>query len=108
MISTARLTQLCGLRETRFRELAAEGWIPKPSRRQHPLVATVHGLLRYYRERKEHRAIKDVYETFGGFAVVSGISVADLKRAKRKGCPAVRHNRVQLKPFLEWWFATEN
>jgi hypothetical protein len=62
VISTARLTQLCGLRETRFRELAAEGWTPKPSRRQHPLAATVHGLLRYYRERNEHRAIKDTIQ----------------------------------------------
>jgi hypothetical protein len=107
VISTARLTELCGLHETRLRQLAQEGWIPKPSRREHPLVATVGGLLRYYREWEQNRAVREVYESFGECSAAVGIPVKTLNRAKRKGCPALRHNRVRLKPFLEWWFATE-
>ena len=72
------------------------------------MAATIHGLLRYYRERHEGGAVKPVYESFEQCSAALEISVEQLKRAKRKGCPALRYNRVQLKAYLRWRFAAEN
>jgi len=72
MITTARLTKLSGLRETRLRELAYDGWIPKPTRRQHPLAPTIAGLLRYYLHREQNQPIQDVYESLEECSAVSG------------------------------------
>ena len=107
VISTARLTRLCGLRETRLRELAEEGWIPKAHRREHLLAPTIAGLLRYYREREQSQDVQDVYESFEECSAAVGIPLKVLKRAKRKGCPALRHNRVRLPALIRWYYESQ-
>ncbi|MCL4181415.1 MAG: hypothetical protein KJ072_27210 [Verrucomicrobia bacterium] len=108
VISTSRLTRLCGLRETRLRELAEEGWIPKPSRREHALAPTIAGLFRYYRDHEEKQNVQDVYESFEECSAAVGIPVKVLKRAKRKGCPALRYNRVHLPAFIRWHYQSQD
>jgi hypothetical protein len=101
VISTARLTRLCGLRETRLRELAEEGWIPKPSRREHALAATIAGLFRYYRDHEEKQNVQDVYESFEECSAAVGIPVKVLKRAKRLRRSA-KLSRVGLDKLSQW------
>jgi hypothetical protein len=67
-------------------------------------VPTIHGLLRYYRERDESRVVQDTYPSFEACSRAVGFPVAALKAAKRKGCPALRGNQVELGPLLAWWF----
>lgn len=52
-ISADKLTELTGLTDRRHRQLADEGWIPRPDRGEYPLTATIRGLLRYYREAQD-------------------------------------------------------
>lgn len=40
-------------------------------------------------------------------AEATGIPLAVLKSAKREGCPAFRYSRINLKEFLQWWFARD-
>ena len=37
-------------------------------------------------------------------SAATGIPLLVLKRAKRNGCPAFRSSRVELYPFLKWYF----
>ena len=58
-VSAAQLARLSGLTERRQCELAAEGWFPRAAKCQYQLVPTIQGLLRYYREREQKRAVQD-------------------------------------------------
>ncbi len=59
----------------------------------------------YYREQVENPTVRDVYPSFEACAEATGIPVALLKQAKRQGCPALSGNRVEMGPFLRWWYA---
>lgn len=59
-ISNAELCQLTGLTDRRHRQLADQGWFPLPSKGEYPLVATLQGLFKYYREQQHvGRNLKD-------------------------------------------------
>jgi hypothetical protein len=103
-ITTAQLARLTGLTERHLRELATEGWIPKPADGRYQLVPVIQGLLRYYREREQQRTLQDAYDSLGSCASATGIPVTTLKHAKRQGCAAFRGSRVYLAPFLRWFF----
>ena len=100
------MARLAGLSERHLRRHADEGWLPRPVKNQYPLVEAIQGLLRYYRERHENPTVRDVYPSFEACASDTGIPVTLLKRAKRQGCPALSGNRVEMEPFLRWWYAT--
>ena len=104
-ITDTQLARLTGLTERRLRQLANEGWLPKPTERRYPLVEAISGLLRYYREQVENPTVRDVYPSFEACAAGTGIPVALLKRAKRQGCPALSGNQVEMEPVLRWWYA---
>jgi len=89
-IPIAQLARLSGLCDRRLRELASEGWIPKVEGGNYPLVPTIQGLLRYYREREQFRVVQDAYDSIGGCASAIGIPVSTIKHAKRQGCSAFR------------------
>ena len=103
-IAVAQLARLSGLTERRLRELAGEGWLPKAANGQYPLVPTIQGLLRYYREREQQRTIQDSYDSLGACAAATHIPVTTLKHAKRQGCAAFRGSRVYLAAFIQWFF----
>jgi hypothetical protein len=103
-IAAAQMAQLSGLTERRLRELASEGWFPKAVDGQFQLVPTIQGLLRYYRQGDENRALHDTYDSIASCAAATGIPVAAIKHAKRSGCTAFRGSRVQLAPLLRWLF----
>ncbi|CAG0995231.1 hypothetical protein ARNL5_03564 [Anaerolineae bacterium] len=105
-ILVAQLTRLSGLSDRRLRELAAEGWFPRPVGGAYQLVPTIQGLLRYYREREGSRIMQDAYDSLGACAAATGIPLGTLKYAKRQGCSAFRGSRVYLAPFLRWLFAS--
>ena len=52
-ISGDKLTELTGLTDRRHRQLADEGWIPKPDRGEYRFAATIRGILKFYRESNE-------------------------------------------------------
>ena len=105
-IADTQLARLTELTERRLRQLADEGWLPKPVERRYLLVPAIQGLLRYYREQEENPTVRDIYPSFEACAADTGIPVALLKRAKRQGCPALRGNQVQMGPFLRWWYVS--
>lgn len=45
------------------------------------------------------------FPTIAATAGATGIPVAVLRLAKKRGCPAFRFSRVHLGEFLQWWFA---
>lgn len=49
-ISAEKLSLLTGLTDRRHRQLAADGWFPRPERGQYELVKTLQGMFRFYRE----------------------------------------------------------
>ncbi len=104
-IADTQLARLTGLAERRLRQVAGEGWLPKPAERRYPLVEAIQVLLRYYREQVENPTVRDVYPSFEACAEVTGIPVTLLKQAKRQGCPALSGNQVEMEPFLRWWYA---
>ena len=57
-IADTQLARLSGLSERRLRQLANEGWLPKPTERRYPLADAVSGLLRYYREQVENPTVR--------------------------------------------------
>jgi hypothetical protein len=103
-ITVTQLARLSGLTDRRLRELAGEGWFPKPTDGRYQLVPTIQGLLRYYREREQSRIMQDAYDSIGACASATGIPVTLLKHAKRQGCSAFRGSRVYLAPLLRWLF----
>ena len=105
-IEAAQLASLSGLTDRYLRQLAAEGWLPRPTRNEYPLVAAIQGLLRYYRERDEKRVLQDAYDSIGACAAATGIPVTTIKHAKRNGCSAFRGSRVYLAALLRWLFAS--
>jgi hypothetical protein len=52
-ISASELESLTGLTDRRHRQLAIEGFFPKPRLSKYLREETIHGLFRYYRERSE-------------------------------------------------------
>ena len=105
-IAAQRLASLAGLSERHLRRLAEAAWLPCPVRNQYPLVAAIQGLLRYYREREKNFTVRDLYPSFESCAADTGIPVELLRRAKRQGCQALRGNRVEMGPFLRWWYTS--
>ncbi len=103
-IAGAQMAKLSGLTERRLRELAAEGFFPKPNDGKFQLVPTIQGLLRYYRERDQQRIMQDSYDSIASCASATGIPVTTIKHAKRSGCSAFRGSRVLLAPLLRWIF----
>ena len=95
-ISVEQLVKLSGLTDRRLRELADEGWFPRPVRNQYPLVEAIAGLLRHYRDQHDNPPIRDVYPSFEACAASTGIPVGLLKRAKRQGCSALSGNQVEI------------
>ena len=89
-IAPAQLVRLSGLTERRLRELAAEGWFPKPVNGQYQLVPTIQGLLRYYREREQSRVMLDAYDSIGACAAATGIPLSTIKHAKQIGRASCR------------------
>jgi hypothetical protein len=55
-ISGEKLTELTGLTDRRHRQLADEGFFPKPDGGEYKLAPTLRGLLRFYREWKDRAA----------------------------------------------------
>ncbi|HNQ90858.1 MAG TPA: hypothetical protein PKM73_19765 [Verrucomicrobiota bacterium] len=104
VITVDQLVKLSGLTDRRLRELAAEGWFPKPVNGQYQLVPTIQGLLRYYREREQSRVMLDAYDSIGACAAATGIPLSTIKHAKRQGCSAFRGSRVYLGGLLRWMF----
>lgn len=104
MIDAGRLARIAGVTERRLRQLAGEGVIPRPVRNHYPLVATLHALLTYYREREDSQVIQEEYPTFTACSKATGIPVEVFKRSKRIGCSALRCGRVRLGPFLAWYY----
>ena len=105
-IPPSQLARLSGLSERRLRQLAAEGWFPRPTRSGYPLVPAIQGLLKFYRERDQRREVQDAYDSLAACASGTGIPLTALKHAKRSGCPAFRGSRVYLGPLLRWLFET--
>ena len=105
-IEAAQLASLSGLTDRYLRQLAAEGWLPRPTRNEYPLVAAIQGLLRYYRERDEKRVLQDNYDSIASCAAATGIPTTAIRHAKRNGCPAFRGSRVYLAPLIRWLFET--
>lgn len=105
-LDALRLARLSGLTERRLRELAAEGWLPRPANGQYPLVPAIQGLLRYYREAEQRRSVQDSYDSMASCAAATGIPLTALKHAKRQGCPGFRGSRVYLGPLIRWLFET--
>jgi len=105
-IEAAQLASLSGLTDRYLRQLAAEGWFPRPIRNEYPLVAAIQGLLRYYRERDEKRVLQDAYDSIASCAAATGIPSTAIRHAKRNGCPAFRGSRVYLAPLVRWLFET--
>ena len=105
MIDASRLARIAGVTERRLRQLADESVLPRPVRNRYPFVATLHGLLKYYREREDTRAIQDEYPSFEACSKATSIPVEVFKRAKRLRCPALRGGRVRLGLFLAWYYA---
>ena len=103
-IAGAQMAKLSGLTERRLRELAAEGFFPKPNDGKFQLVPTIQGLLRYYRERDQQRIMQDSYDSIASCASATGIPITTIKHAKRSGCSAFRGSRVLLAPLLRWIF----
>lgn len=52
------------------------------------------------RERK----IKPEYDSMAQCSAMTGIPLAVLKAAKKNGCPAFNHHRIQLGELLPWLF----
>lgn len=52
-ISGEKLSELTGLTDRRHRQLADEGWIPKPDRGEYRFGATIRGILKFYREAND-------------------------------------------------------
>lgn len=48
------------------------------------------------------------FDTMGACASATGVPLAALKQAKKLGCEAFRHGRVELFAFLRWWFAQQD
>jgi hypothetical protein len=103
-IDTAQLMRLSGLTDRRLRELAEEGWLPRPNRGEYSLVPTIQGLLRYYRERDAKRVVQDSYDSIASCAAAMHIPITTIKHAKRRGCSAFRGSRVYLAPLIQWIF----
>lgn len=55
-ISAEQLTALTGLSDRRHRQLADEGFFPKPVESQYQFAPTIRGILRFYREWKDRAA----------------------------------------------------
>ena len=47
------------------------------------------------------------YDTMSAAAAATGIPALRLRQAKRAGCPAFRHGRLDLEVFLRWWFGRD-
>ena len=105
MIDASRLARIAGVTDRRLRQLADESVLPRPVRNRYPLVATLHALLTYYREREENHVIQEEYPSFETCSKATGIPVEIFKRGKRLRCPALRGDRVRLGPFLAWYYA---
>lgn len=45
-----------------------------------------------------------VYDTMDQCSAATGIPLDILKAAKKEGCPAFRHSRINLQDFLDWFF----
>jgi hypothetical protein len=56
LISAEKLTSLTGLTDRRHRQLADEGFFPKPVEGEYQRDATIRGVLRFYREWKDRAA----------------------------------------------------
>ncbi len=89
-ITASQLARLAGLSERHLRRHAADGWLPRPVKNVYPLVPAIQGLLRYYRERDRDLGVQDEYDNFTACAAATGIPIAALRRAQRRGCPACR------------------
>jgi hypothetical protein len=82
-ITVEQLAKLSGLTDRGLRELAAEGWFPKPVNGQYQLVPTIQGLLRYYREGERSRVMLDAYDSISACAAATGIPISTIKSPRR-------------------------
>jgi hypothetical protein len=104
MIDFYRLSRIVGLTERRLRQMSDEGVLPAPVRSRYPLAATLQALLKYYRDRWDNNPLQDRYPSFEACSKATGIPLKVLNNAKRLGCPALRRGRVELAPFLSWYY----
>ena len=51
-----------------------------------------------------HADIQSVYDTMEQCSSATGIPVDILRQSKKEGCPAFRHNRINIVEFLDWFF----
>ena len=107
MIDAYRLSRIVGLTERRLRQMSDEGVLPTPVRNRYPLAATLQALLTHYRDRWDNDPIQDCYPSFAACSRATGIPIDVLDHAKRLGCPALRRGRVQLGPFLRYYYGAD-
>ena len=51
-ITAEKLCALTGLTDRRHRQISKDGWFPPPIKSQYPLVSTLQGLFKYYRDQR--------------------------------------------------------
>lgn len=51
---------------------------------------------------------QDKYDTFKQCSAATGIPVPVLKQAKKSGCPAFKHGRIDVFEFIRWYFSSND
>lgn len=102
-ISADKLSALTGLSDRRHRQLADDGFFPKPDGGQYLLTPTISGMFRYFRESHTRQKFP-VFESMAQAAGALKCPESLLKAAKRAGCKAFltggRIDCDELIPFI--------
>jgi hypothetical protein len=114
-ISAAKLAEMAGLTESDLRKYTSQiPGFPARVRGAYPLSA-ITSLLRFAvkgdeagvpgpgRPRGEASRMPQ-FDSINQAAAASDVPIAALKLAKKSGCSAFKHGRVDLREFLAWWF----